>query len=58
MPRRFRGGNSAGGSVLPAMIKWHHVGEGLARLVWDPFDFFGAMILFDGFAETAPLRAA
>jgi ubiquinone biosynthesis protein Coq4 len=40
------------------MIKWRHVGEGLARLVWDPFDFLGAMILFDGFADTAPLRAA
>jgi ubiquinone biosynthesis protein Coq4 len=40
------------------MIKWRHAAEGLARLVWDPFDFFGAMILFDGFADTAPLRAA
>jgi ubiquinone biosynthesis protein COQ4 len=44
--------------VGPVMIKWRHAAEGLARLVWDPFDFFGAMIFFDGFADTPALRAA
>ena len=40
------------------MIKWRHAAEGLTRLLWDPFDFFGAMVFFDAFADTPALRAA
>lgn len=41
-----------------AMIKLRYAMEGLGRLVRDPFDFFGAMIFFDGFADTAAVRGA
>jgi ubiquinone biosynthesis protein Coq4 len=40
------------------MIKWRHAARGLTRLVWDPFDFFGAMVFFDGFADTRAVRSA
>lgn len=40
------------------MIEWRHAAEGLTRLLWDPFDFLGAMVFFDGFADTRAVRAA
>jgi ubiquinone biosynthesis protein COQ4 len=40
------------------MIKWRHAAEGLTRLLWDPFDFLGAMVFFDGFADTRAVRSA
>jgi ubiquinone biosynthesis protein Coq4 len=40
------------------MIKFGKALRGFGRLVWDPFDFAGAMVLFDAFESFGPVRDA
>ena len=40
------------------MIKFGKALRGFGRLVWDPFDFAGAMVLFDAFEAFGPVRDA